>query len=63
MATNLTDEQITIIRCAYADLIGARQARDMLNTELHDWKAHGDTINEMGVTFADILDVSTGVMP
>ena len=45
-------EQITAIRCAFADLQGAMQAYEQGNMHLHDWKAHALTIKEMAERFS-----------
>ena len=43
----LTENQKTAIRCAYADLVGAIQARNQMDIEAHDWHAHFDSIIDM----------------
>lgn len=53
----LSDRQIMIIRCAYADLLGVAQARALGNIELHDWRGHKETIADMEFVFGDILDI------
>jgi hypothetical protein len=40
-----------VIRCAYADLVGAKQARDQMDIEVHDWRDHERTIEEMEEAF------------
>jgi hypothetical protein len=47
----MTEEQKNVIRCAYADLVGALQARNQLDIEVHDWKAHLLTIEELEEAF------------
>lgn len=47
----MTEEQITTIKCAYADLVGALQARNQLDIEVHDWKSHLATIEELENAF------------
>jgi len=51
----LTGEQITVIKCAYADLVGARQAFEQDDIHVHNWNAHNETIEEMEDAF-DFLD-------
>jgi len=43
----LNRDQINTIKCAYADLCGAIQAKQQGNIQLHDWKAHLLTLEEM----------------
>jgi len=47
----ITKEQKLAITCAYCDLIGAKQARDRDDIEVHDWKAHQRSIDEMEKAF------------
>jgi hypothetical protein len=47
----MTEEQKNVIRCAYADLVGALQARNQLDIEVHDWKSHLLTIEELEEAF------------
>lgn len=52
----MTEAQISAIKCAYADLVGALQARDQMDVEVHDWEAHAISIQELGEQFPDILE-------
>lgn len=52
----MTQEQQLAIRCACADLIGALQARNQMDVEVHDWKAHISTIEELIETFPFLKD-------
>jgi hypothetical protein len=52
----MSKEQQLAIRCACADLIGAIQARNQMDIEVHDWKAHLLTINELIETFPFLKD-------
>ena len=54
----MTDQQITTIQCAYADLVGAYQAYDSLDIHSHDWKSHLLTINEMERDFPFLSPMS-----
>lgn len=56
--TALTESQIMAIRCAHADLVGALQAYNSLDCEVHDWKAHATSIEELETAFAEILGTS-----
>jgi len=47
----MTQEQIDAIKCAYADLVGALQARNQMDIEVHDWKAHLLSIEELENAF------------
>lgn len=51
-------EQITAIKCAHADLIGALQAIQQADQHAHDWKAHAQTIQELEGVF-DFLELAT----
>jgi hypothetical protein len=45
-------EQLTIMRCALADLIGVWEAYTQMDIHSHDWRAHVETITEL----ADLLE-------
>jgi hypothetical protein len=51
----MTHQQLTTIKCAYADLIGSYQAYNSLDIHSHDWGSHLTTIKEMerDFTFLD----------
>ena len=51
----MTDAQKQAIRCAHADLLGALQARNQFDLEVHDWKAHLVTLGELEDAFPDLL--------
>lgn len=51
----LTKKQVTALRCAYADLQGALQARDQLDIEAHDWAAHKQSIFDLEEAFPDVV--------
>lgn len=53
----LSDTQIQVIRCAYADLIGARQSYEQGVIESHDWDSHQISIDDLKDNF-DFLDDS-----
>ena len=48
---NLTSKQLVAIRCAIADLIGAAQARQQQDIEVHDWDSHKQTIEDLITIF------------
>jgi len=54
----LTEAQIQAIKCAYADLCGALQARNQHDIEVHDWKAHRESIIELQEAFDFIEPVN-----
>jgi|LakMenE01Jun11ns_1017448.scaffolds.fasta_scaffold9481519_2 hypothetical protein len=54
--STVTVEQIAAIRCAYADLIGARQAQEQMDFGAHDWKAHDLSIAELETEFPFVLE-------
>jgi len=47
----MTQEQILAIRCAHADLVGARQAKEQGDIHVHDWDAHNISIVDLEVHF------------
>jgi hypothetical protein len=47
---------MTVIRCAYLDLIGAKQAHEQMDIEVHDWDAHDLTIAELETEFPFVLE-------
>jgi hypothetical protein len=52
----MTPLQQSIIRCAYADLLGAYQANQQhYYNPTHDWDAHLRTIEEMEEAFPELL--------
>jgi hypothetical protein len=53
----MTEDQISAIKCAYNDLVGALQARNQCDMESHDWKAHMLTISELEAAFKFIEPV------
>ena len=42
-----TNKQLTIMRCALADLIGAWEAYTHMDIHRHNWNAHAETITEL----------------
>jgi hypothetical protein len=56
----MTKDQISAIKCAYNDLVGALQARNQLDIEVHDWDAHYLTIVELENAFKFIEPVDDG---
>ena len=47
----MTDKQIQAIKCAYADLVGAAQAKEQMDIEVHDWRAHELSIQDLEENF------------
>ena len=47
----MTESEKIVIRCAYADLKGALEAKESLDQLQHDWKAHSLTVMEMEEAF------------
>lgn len=47
----MTEEQILVIKCAYADLKGALQSYEQMAYSEHDWDSHRLTIEEMEIYF------------
>jgi len=56
MKDKLNQEQINAIRCAFADLIGALQAYEQGNSNIHDWESHKLTIEELESAFPFIKE-------
>jgi hypothetical protein len=54
---NLNESEMTALRCAFADLIGAVQAYKQGDYTAHDWKAHIQTIEEMKAAFPFLDDI------
>lgn len=52
----LTAEQTAAVKCAYADLVGAIQARNQKDIEVHDWKAHEVSIHEVEEAFPAFIE-------
>lgn len=51
---SLTQNQVTALKCAFADLLGSLQAFDQDDIYLHDWQSHLQTILELGEAFPGI---------
>lgn len=51
----MTKEQLAVIRYAYLDLMGAKEAADAINIHQHDWDVHWATIKDMEAQFKDEL--------
>ena len=47
----MTTEQITAIKCAYADLVGALQCFNQYETTIHDWESHLESIRDLEAQF------------
>ena len=51
----MTKEQLAVIRFAYLDLMGAKEAADQNNLHAHDWGIHWETIKDMEEQFSEEL--------
>jgi hypothetical protein len=40
-------QEVYLLKCALADLEGAKQAKDLSDPWSHDWKAHQQTMDEI----------------
>jgi hypothetical protein len=49
--TGLTEAQMSVIRCAFADLCGSMQVYLQDDITAHDWRAHMTTILELQEAF------------
>lgn len=45
------DKKLLAVECAMLDLIGAMQAHEQGDSNIHDWKSHELTINELIAAF------------
>lgn len=52
----MTDKQISAIKCAYLDLVGAYQAFKQMDVHSHDWQAHINSFVELELLFPDIIE-------
>jgi hypothetical protein len=53
----MTTEQITAIKCAYADLVGALQCFNQYETTTHDWESHLESIRDLEKQFPCIESI------
>jgi hypothetical protein len=51
----MNKEQLAVIRFAYLDLMGAKEASDRGDLHSHDWKVHWETIKDMEAQFSEEL--------
>ena len=51
----MTEAQKFAIRCAYADLLGAYQAKSMGDIHAHDWDAHLQSVTDLEELFGDVV--------
>ena len=51
----MNEKQKLAVKCAYLDLIGALEAKDEGDYNIHNWKAHQDSINDLKEVFPDIF--------
>ena len=59
--SRLTRKQQDAVKCAYLDLVGALQARNQGDVEVHDWRSHLLTIEELEEAFDFISPVDVDV--
>lgn len=52
----MTNKQITALRCAHADLVGALQAHVQMDRLAHDWDAHRLSIEELEEAFPEQIE-------
>jgi hypothetical protein len=50
-----SEEEITAIKCAHADLKGSLEAHEACDRLMHDWDAHRQSIEDLEAAFPDIL--------
>jgi hypothetical protein len=56
----MNEAQISAIRCALADLSGALQAHQQGESNIHDWRAHQLSIDELVDAFPELsLEITT----
>ena len=51
----MTKDQLSAIRFAYLDLMGAKEAADRGDLHSHDWGVHWETIKDMEKQFSEEL--------
>jgi hypothetical protein len=51
----MTKNQLAVIRFAYLDLMGAKEAADRGDLHSHDWGTHWQTIKDMETQFSEEL--------
>jgi len=54
----MNTEQLTIMRCALADLIGVWEAYTHMDIHSHDWNAHVETITEVADLIGEELPLA-----
>jgi len=54
----MTAKQKCAIKCAYLDLIGAKEAKEQCDIYAHDWNAHNSTIEELEQAFKFLVGES-----
>jgi len=52
----MNDQQISAIKCAFADLCGSLQAFNQMDIFVHDWDSHRESIQDLSDSFGDFLD-------
>jgi hypothetical protein len=53
----MTNEQITAIKCAYADLVVILQCYNQNETTIHDWESHLESIRDLEKQFPFIDEI------
>jgi hypothetical protein len=51
----MNKDQLAVIRFAYLDLMGAKEAADRGDLHSHDWRTHWETIKDMETQFIEEL--------
>ena len=52
---SLTEDQKHAIKCAHAELVGTKEARDKKDWKAHDWEGQEETIKSLEVAFPEII--------
>lgn len=54
---NLTEDQISAIKCAFLDLVGSYNAYTKNDLYYHSWDAHKDTLGELMDAFSFLKEM------
>ena len=54
----MTKKQTLAVKCAYADLVGALQARNQHDIEVHTWDSHKQSMQDLEEAFDFIVPVT-----
>jgi hypothetical protein len=61
MNTEMNEEQVRAIKCAYADLVWSLQSFHRFETTVHDWEGHLESIKDLEKAFSFIEPIDVEV--